>query len=63
MYKCTYEPPNDLRLRPLENREILVKSQNPMGTQPSVQSPLLKEILALALKNIHKQVLNFFCIV
>ena len=43
MYEWTYELSKKLRLRSLENREILVKCQNPMGTEPCVQSLVPKE--------------------
>ena len=40
----------------LENKEILVKSQNYMGTQPSIQSPSaeINSLLALMLKKYGK---------
>ena len=40
----------------LENKEILVKSQNYMGTQPSIQSPSVEinSLLALMLKKYRK---------
>ena len=60
MYEWTYELPKKLRLRPLENREILVKCQNPMGTEPSVQSLVPKESFGAGAKNVQKPVLKFF---
>ena len=42
VYKLPHELLNDLRLRILGNKEISVKSQSCVDTQPSVQSPFQK---------------------
>ena len=63
MYEWTYELSKKLRLRALEKREILVKCQNPMGTEPCVQSLVPKESFGAGAKNVQKPVLKFFGIV
>ena len=42
VYKLPHELPNDLRLRILGNKEISVKSQSYVDTQPSAQTPFQK---------------------
>ena len=42
LYELPHELPNDLRLRILGNKEILVKSQIWVETEPSAQSPFQK---------------------
>ena len=55
------ELPNFLRLRMLGNKEMLLKSQTWVETQPSIQSPLHK-YLALAVKNYAKAEYQSFLI-
>ena len=42
VYKLPHELPNDLRLSTLGNKEISVKSQSYVDTQPSAQTPFQK---------------------
>ena len=42
VYKLPHELPNDLRLRILGNKDISVKSQSYVDTQPSAQTPFQK---------------------
>ena len=42
VYKLPHELPNDLRLRILGKKEISVKSQSYVDTQPSAQTPFQK---------------------
>ena len=62
LYYMLHQLPNELRLRILRNKEMLGKSQNCMGAQPSVVYSLTcrNKYLARALKRHAETDINFF---
>ena len=60
LYELPHKLLNDLRLKMVENQEILEKLQNCVGEESKVQSPLLKEFLTLALSNYSKEDIKNF---
>ena len=59
VYKLPHELPNDLRLRILGNKEISVKSQSYVGTQPSAQTPFQKLNVGNSSPKINTKVYKF----
>ena len=59
VYKLPHELPNDLRLRILGNKEISVKSQSYVDTQPSAQTPFQKLNVGNSSPKINTKVYKF----
>ena len=59
VYKLPHELPNDLRLRILGNKDISVKSQSYVDTQPSAQTPFQKLNVGNSSPKINKKVYKF----
>ena len=54
IYELPHEFPNDLRLKTLGDKEILVKYQNCMGKPPSFQPLLHKQIFGNGTQKVNK---------
>ena len=62
IFELPHEMLNELRLKILQNKKILIESQNCMGTQPNVQSPPEEmRFWYWCLKATEKQISKFFC--
>ena len=59
VYKLPHELPNDLRLRILGNKEMSVKSQSYVDTQPSAQTPFQKLNVGNSSPKINTKVYKF----
>ena len=59
VYKLPHELPNDLRLRILGNKDISVKSQSYVDTQPSAQTPFQKLNVGNSSPKINTKVYKF----